>query len=191
MEIRESDRVTRHKADKLAKRKLSCGEPLEEKRPVQSKRDVFSGANGRFSGLIPAISYGRTRFFLRQTNNRLFEKKMLMSSYRHGAIYMSAPQTHENSEKSGIGLYFFLYLERTRLPETDDRMSYMLPDMLTRPPPACGAHAPQACPETHFFLVRLTICPLADIRESRIYIAFRPRLQITDSRETRFDFLTI
>ena len=137
MEIRESDRVTRHKTDKLTKRKLSTG----RKRPVQSKRDVFSGPNGRFPGLIPAISYGRMRFFLRQTKNRLFEKKMLMSSYRHGAIYMSAPQTHENFEKSGIGLYFFLYPERTRLPKTDDRMSYMLPDMLTRPPPACGAHA--------------------------------------------------
>ena len=114
-----------------------------------------------------------------------------MSSYRHGVIYMSEHHTHEKTEKIGYWIPFFLYPERTRLPKTNDRMSYMLPDMLTRPPPACGAHAPQACPETHHSLTRLTICPLADVRESRIHIAFRPRLQITDSREARFDFLTI
>lgn len=40
MEIRESDRVTRHKADKLTKRKLSTGKTFEE--------NVPSKANGTF-----------------------------------------------------------------------------------------------------------------------------------------------
>lgn len=40
MEIRESDRVTRHKTDELTKRKLSTGKSLEE--------NVPSKANGTF-----------------------------------------------------------------------------------------------------------------------------------------------